>query len=69
MKKYPVTLLQIGILSGTRAVAGAGLALALSKFVPREMRGPIGWTLLGVGSSIYVSMVVDLVLRDRPPKA
>jgi len=68
MKTYPVTLLQIGILSGTRAIAAAGLALAVSSHIPREKRGPIGWSLLAAGSIIYVSLVADLVLRDRAPK-
>ena len=65
MKTYPVTLLQVGILSGTRAVAAAGLALALSSRVPRELRGPVGWSLLCAGSVFYLTLVADLVLRNR----
>jgi hypothetical protein len=68
MKTYPVTLLQIGILSGTRSVAAGGLALALASRVPREKRGTIGWTLLVAGSVIYVALVADLVLRNRAPQ-
>ena len=69
MKTYPVTLLQIGLLSGTRSIAAMGLALALADRVSREKRGPVGWTLLAVGSVIYVAMVADLVLRNREPRA
>lgn len=65
MKTYPVTLLQIGILSGTRSIAAMGLALALADRVPREKRGPVGWALLAAGSVIYVTLVADLVLRNR----
>ncbi len=68
MKTYPVTLLQIGMLSGTRAAAAAGLALALAKYVPRDKRGAVGWTLLGFGSVLYLALIADLMLRDRAPK-
>ncbi|MGH8048842.1 MAG: hypothetical protein ACREKL_16495 [Chthoniobacterales bacterium] len=68
MKTYPVTLLQVGILSGTRAIAAAGLALAISSRIPREKRGPIGWSLLGAGSVFYLMLVADLVLRNRESK-
>ena len=30
MRTYPVTFLQLGVLTGTRAIAGAGLALLLA---------------------------------------
>lgn len=65
MKSYPVTLLQIGILSSARAIAAAGLALAVSARVAREKRGPIGWSLFGVGSILYLSLIAGLVLRNR----
>jgi len=69
MKTYPVTLVQVGLLSGTRSVAAGGLALALASHVPREKRGPIGWSLLAAGSLVYIGLVAELVLRNRGPKA
>lgn len=65
MKTYPLTLLQIGILTGTRATAAAGLALAISSRIPQEKRAAIGWALLGAGSVIYLSLIADLILRNR----
>jgi hypothetical protein len=65
MKTYPVTLVEIGLLSGTRATAAGGLALALAKYVPRDKRGAVGWTLLGVGSAFYIALVANVVRRDR----
>ena len=65
MKKYPVTLLQIGMLSGTRATAAAGLALVLASRIPREKRAAIGWSLLGAGSIFYLTLVADVVLRNK----
>ena len=69
MKTYPVTLLQVGMLSGTRAVAAAGLALVVASRIPRESRAAIGWSLLGAGSIFYLTLVADLVLRNREPRA
>lgn len=65
MKTYPVTLLQLGILTGTRAVAGAGLALLLSGKATAELRKGIGWSLLSVGAVTYILLVIDLFLRNR----
>ena len=65
MKTYPVTLLQLGILTGTRAVAGAGLALMFSGKGTVELRKGIGWSLLGVGAVTYILLVLDLLLRNR----
>ena len=65
MKTYPVTLLQLGILTGTRAVAGAGLALLFSGKGTVELRKGIGWSLLGVGAITYILLVLDLLWRNR----
>ena len=65
MKTYPVTLLQLGILTGTRAVAGAGLALLFSGRATVELRKGIGWSLLGVGAVTYILLVLDLIWRNR----
>lgn len=65
MKTYPVTLLQLGILTGTRAVAAAGLALLLSGRATVELRKGIGWSLFSVGGVTYILLVFDLLLRNR----
>jgi hypothetical protein len=48
MKTYPVTLLQLSILTATRAVAAGGLALLLSGKVGAELRKGIGWNLFAL---------------------
>ncbi|HEY8901119.1 MAG TPA: hypothetical protein VIM61_11970 [Chthoniobacterales bacterium] len=68
MKTYPLTLLQIGLLTGTRATAAAGLALALATRVPRDKRAPIGWSLFGAGAVFYLTLLAELLLRDRAPR-
>jgi hypothetical protein len=65
MKTYPVTFLQLGVLTGTRAIASAGLALLLATKVSAEQRTAIGWSLLGSGAIIYIVLVIDLLLQNR----
>lgn len=65
VKTYPVTLLQIGILSGTRAIAAAGLAFVLAEKIPRDQRRAIGWSLLGSGTVVFVGLLIDLLARNK----
>jgi hypothetical protein len=64
MKTYPVSLLQLGLLTGTRAIAGAGLALILSMNATVEERKAIGWSLLTAGAITYLVLLADLFARN-----
>ena len=46
MKQHEVTVPQIGLIAGTRAMLGAGIALLLSEKLSNEQRRAIGWTLV-----------------------
>ena len=50
MKQHEVTVPQIGLIAGTRAMLGAGIALLLSEKLSGEQRRAIGWTLVAVGA-------------------
>lgn len=63
MKTYAVTFLQLGVLTGTRAIAAAGLALLCAGKVTPEQRKAIGWSLLGTGTMVYLVLISDLLLR------
>lgn len=67
MKRYSVTLLQVGLLSGSRAIASAGLAFLLAGKMGVDHRKAAGWSLLGAGSVMYLTLVADMMLRDREP--
>ena len=49
MKTYSVTLPLIGLVAGTRALGGAGVALLAADKLTSEQRRAVGWTLLGLG--------------------
>lgn len=49
MKTFTLSLPLFGLAVGTRAMAGAGLALLLAGKLDPSQRKAVGWTLLGVG--------------------
>lgn len=65
MKTYPVTLLEIGLLTGTRGTAGAGLALVVAHKLSKEQRKAVGWALFGVGCGCYFYLLANVLLRNR----
>ncbi len=60
MKTYPVTLPFIGLISGTRAIAGCGLALLLADKLTKDQRKAVGWALFGVGVVTTVPLILLL---------
>lgn len=61
MKKHEVTIPQIGLMVGTRAMLGAGIALLLSEKLTGEQRRAIGWTLVAVGALTTIPLAVQLL--------
>ena len=60
MKQHEVTVPQIGLIAGTRAMLGAGMALLLSEKLTAEQRPAIGWTLVAVGVLTTIPLVLQL---------
>ncbi len=60
MKQHEVTVPQIGLIAGTRAMLGAGIALLLSEKLTAEQRRAIGWTLVAVGALTTIPLVLQL---------
>ena len=58
MERRALSIPEIAIIGGTRAVLGAGLGLLLGEYLGREQRRAVGWSLLGVGlvSTIPIAM-------------
>lgn len=68
MKQVKLTVSELGLIAGTRAVAGAGLALLLCNRLNPDQRRAIGWALLAVGIVTTIPLVVD-VLGKLPASA
>ena len=65
MKPHEVTVPQIGLIGGTRAMLGAGIALLLSEKLTTEQRLAIGWTLVAVGALTTIPLALQLFSEDE----
>jgi hypothetical protein len=62
MTRTPLSIPEIGLIAGTRAALGAGIALlATDCFKSRDQRRAVGWTLLAVGAITTVPIAIQLV--------
>ncbi|MHB1215159.1 MAG: hypothetical protein ACYCY9_09250 [Thiobacillus sp.] len=60
MKQITLTVPEIGLIVGTRAAAGAGLALLLGNRLNPDQRRAVGWTLLAVGIVTTIPLVAQV---------
>ena len=65
MKHHEVTVPQIGLIAGTRAMLGAGIALLVAEKLTGEQRRAIGWTLVAVGAVTTIPLVLQLLGEDE----
>ena len=57
----------LGLIAGTRAALGAGIALLLSDRLDAERRRAVGWTLLAVGVISTIPLVAEVLGRLARP--
>jgi hypothetical protein len=60
MKKAEVTLLNLVLIVGTRAMASAGIALLLADKLSKDQRKAMGWTLTFVGAVTTIPLAISL---------
>jgi hypothetical protein len=65
MKQHELTVPQIGLIAGTRAMLGAGIALLLAEKLTTEQRRAIGWTLVAVGALTTIPLVLQTFGDDE----
>jgi hypothetical protein len=63
MKKAEMTLPDLALMAGTRAMFGAGLALLFADKLPRDQRKAIGWTLTLVGAVMTIPLAINLFVK------
>ena len=61
MKKHVVTVPEVALIAGTRALLGAGIAFLVSDKLAPEQRRAIGWTLVAVGVVTTIPLAVELL--------
>jgi hypothetical protein len=60
MKKAEVTLPDLALIVGTRAMAAAGIALLLADKLPKDQRKAVGWTLTLIGAATTIPLAINL---------
>ena len=60
MKKVEVTLPELALIIGTRAMAAAGVALLVADKLQTDSRKAIGWTLALVGAVTTIPLAISL---------
>ncbi|MBN8778184.1 MULTISPECIES: hypothetical protein [unclassified Thiobacillus] len=67
MRHVNLTVPEIGLIAGTRAAAGAGLALLLCNRLDPDRRRAVGWTLLAVGIATTIPLVARVFGKPCAP--
>jgi hypothetical protein len=62
-----VTLPELGMIAGTRAALGAGIALLLGERLEPKPRRAVGWTLLTVGALTTLPLLANVLHRPPSP--
>lgn len=69
MIQRTITLPELGMIAGTRAALGAGIALLLADRLNDDQRRAVGWTLFAVGVVSTIPLAARVLGRDEEPFA
>lgn len=61
MNRVPLSIPELAIISGTRAVLGVGLGLLASRAISDERRKGLGWALVGVGAVSTIPIIAEIM--------
>ncbi len=60
MRETHLSLPQLAMIAGTRAMAGVGLGLLVADRFPDRPRKAVGWTLLAVGALSTIPLAIEV---------
>ena len=63
MRKLELTLPDLALIVGTRAMFGAGLALLFEDKLQKDQRKAIGWTLTLVGVVTTIPLAINFFVK------
>ena len=64
MQDRRITVPELGMIAGTRALLGAGLGLLLADRLAPQTRRAVGWTLLAIGAISTIPLAAGVLFRD-----
>ena len=65
MKEIRLIIPELGLIVGTRAALGGGIALLLADKLTKEQRKAVGWTLFLVGAITTIPLGILAFARRR----
>ncbi|HEV8606229.1 MAG TPA: hypothetical protein VGQ99_12725 [Tepidisphaeraceae bacterium] len=65
MIRRTITAPQLGLIAGTRAALGAGIALLLADRLTDGQRRAVGWTLVAVGALSTIPLAAQVFFADE----
>jgi hypothetical protein len=65
MKSRTITIPELGLIAGTRAALGAGIALLLADRLNTDQRRAAGWALLAVGIATTFPLAAEVLFREH----
>jgi hypothetical protein len=60
-----ITVPELGMIAGTRALLGAGVGLLLADRFSPEQRRAVGWTLLAVGALTTIPLAAQVLAHGH----
>jgi len=67
-RQVDITIPEMALVVGTRAMLGAGIGLLLADRLSDEQRKAIGWTLFGVGAITSIPLGFEIFGRRQLQK-
>jgi EamA domain-containing membrane protein RarD len=68
MHKAELTMPELGLIAGTRALLGAGLGLLFADKLNEDQRKAVGWTLFLVGVATTVPLALNVFSKRQLEK-
>jgi hypothetical protein len=65
MKKAALTLPEIMLIAGTRAIGGVGIGLLIADLLREDKRKKIGWRLFLVGAVSTIPLAIDVFSKRK----
>jgi hypothetical protein len=66
MLSRTITLPELALISGTRAMAGVGIGLLLADHLEPQQKRTLGWTLLAVGVLTTIPLAAEVLSHHAP---
>jgi hypothetical protein len=65
MKKTELTMPELALIAGTRALLGAGLALLLADRLNEDQRKAAGWAMFLIGAVTTIPLVMNVLSKRQ----